>query len=356
MKFVGCKVYGYKALKSILILLCLFCFSCSSLQSEKLNDFEEVVAIVNYDSLYSDKEQLFGPVTDMEISDGIIALSHRNDKYNFSFINANNGQLLNRWGKIGEGPDEFLDFGGGFIFSDSTLVFMEQMKKNIVYVHVSDILKQGSVAVKREKFPYNVDFRPVVFTLSCGFKFFGGAFSHGRLGIMDDQDSIRQCPFDYPFSTAPLDGLFRGNVYQCRLKSSEDEGKFVVQTFYSDIFEIFQCTGDSLSRVYVSPFSNPPQVVKRNNRYGLDYDASIMGLGAMAVSDELICFLYSPLSVNEFDRQGGVSNEVLCFDWMGNKVRKYILPFPINAFCVDEHYLYGMREYEDESVLYRFPL
>ena len=27
MKFVGCKVYGYKALKSILILLCLFCFS-----------------------------------------------------------------------------------------------------------------------------------------------------------------------------------------------------------------------------------------------------------------------------------------------------------------------------------------
>ena len=60
--------------------------------------------------------------------------------------------------------------------------------------------------------------------------------------------------------------------------------------------------------------------------------------------------------MNEFDRQGGVSNEVLCFDWMGNKVRKYILPFPINAFCVDEHYLYGMREYEDESVLYRFPL
>lgn len=338
----------------IVAFLSVLCFSCTPRSEGGVADFNDVVEITEYDSLYSDRDCLFGPVTDMEISDGIIALSHRNDEYNFSFIDAGDGRLLKRWGRMGEGPNEFLDFGSGFIFSDSSLVFMEQMKKNLVYVPLSGVLSEDSIAIRKEAYPYNVDFRPVVFTLSGGYKIFGGAFSKGRLGIIDRRDSIRECLFDYPFPTEPLDGLFKGNVFQCKLKSKG--GKFVVQTFYSDVFEIYQCTEDSVSRIYVSAFSNPPQVVKRNNRYGLDYDASIMGLGAMAVSDELICFLYSPLSVNEFDMQGGASSEVLCFDWTGNKVRKYILPFPVNTFCVDKDYLYGVREYEDESVLYRFPL
>ena len=33
------------------------------------------------------------------------------DEYAFSFINVNNGELLSQWGRTGEGPEEFIDFG-----------------------------------------------------------------------------------------------------------------------------------------------------------------------------------------------------------------------------------------------------
>ena len=213
----------------IVAFLSVLCFSCTPRSEGGVADFNDVVEITEYDSLYSDRDCLFGPVTDMEISDGIIALSHRNDEYNFSFIDAGDGRLLKRWGRMGEGPNEFLDFGGGFIFSDSSLVFMEQMKKNLVYVPLSGVLSEDSIAIRKEAYPYNVDFRPVVFTLSGGYKIFGGAFSKGRLGIIDRRDSIRECLFDYPFPTEPLDGLFKGNVFQCKLKSKG--GKFVVHCF-----------------------------------------------------------------------------------------------------------------------------
>lgn len=49
----------------------------------------------------------------MEIVDSILILQHAMDEYAFSFINVNNGELLSQWGRTGEGPEEFIDFGSG---------------------------------------------------------------------------------------------------------------------------------------------------------------------------------------------------------------------------------------------------
>ena len=52
------------------------------------------------------------------------------DEYAFSFINVNNGELLSQWGRTGEGPEEFIDFGSGFEIVDSRIVFLDRMKKD----------------------------------------------------------------------------------------------------------------------------------------------------------------------------------------------------------------------------------
>ena len=133
--------------------VCIFLFllvltSCNSLTT-KIDDFDIVEEITSYDSIYSDKENPFGMITDMNIQNNVIVTSHRVDEYKYSFIDVSSGSLLTRWGKKGNAPDDFLDFGNGFILNDSLLIFLDRMKKTINYVSYQDILnKKDSLRIK----------------------------------------------------------------------------------------------------------------------------------------------------------------------------------------------------------------
>lgn len=41
----------------------------------------------------------------------------------------------------------------------------------------------------------------------------------------------------------------------------------------------------------------------------------------MAVSDEMICFTYSAESYAKANKAGFISNEILCFNWKGEKIK-----------------------------------
>ena len=337
--------------------VCIFLFllvltSCNSLTT-KIDDFDIVEEITSYDSIYSDKENPFGMITDMNIQNNVIVTSHRVDEYKYSFIDVSSGSLLTRWGKKGNAPDDFLDFGNGFILNDSLLIFLDRMKKTINYVSCQDILnKKDSLRIIREKYPYITDFRPMQLCLVNGYKIFAGAFKDGLFGAINPHDSILNNTISYPFSVKPIEGIYRGNVFQSKIKSCSGSNRFVVQFLSSDVFEIFQIDDTIISQVATSSFSNPPVFTQVNGRYGLDYNKCIAGFMHMVVSKDLIYFLYSSLGDNDVES----SNEILCFNWNGEKEKKYILPFPINIFCVDDVYIYGAREYDDETVIYRFRL
>ena len=87
-------------------------------------------------------------------------------------------------------------------------------------------------------------------------------------------------------------------------------------------------------------------------RYGLDGKNSIGGLRRVAVSDKWVCFQYLP----EKGTLSETYRDIYCYDWDGNKVKKYVLPFPVGLFCVDDEYLYAMCERDDYSVVCRFKL
>lgn len=326
--------------------------SCSSPQTG-IDDFDRVTEITAYDSIYSDRDSIFGSVSDMEIQNGLLALEHYGDAYQYSFIDVHTGEMLKRWGKTGQGPNEFIDFGQTFTLRDSTLIFMEWAKKKIHRVSVKDILK-GEKTLRNDSlhYPYVRDFRPRTVCFVDGNQYFTGAFKEGHFGIINKDNQMVTPGFDFPFSTDPLEGIFRGYTFQNLMRASEAQKKFVLMALWSDVFEIFQCSGDSVRKVYTSPFSHPPKIMKKGARYGIDYKNSIGGLGDVAVSDQLICFKYSPAVGEGRD----APDIILSFDWSGNKVRKYILPFSIGAFCIDEQYIYGVHEYEDYSVVYRFKL
>lgn len=322
-----------------------------------VDSFDVVEKVVAFDSIYSDKDNPFGMITNAEIFNDVLITKHMNDEYNFSFIDVNEGKLLRRWGQIGDAPDEYIDFGSDFMIVDSQLVFLSKMKKEINYVPIHGILEnKDTLNVIKESYPYTVDFRPSRLNIVGKKKFFLGSFKEGRLGGIHSENKILGYFSDYPFDCGEVAGIYRGTVFQSKMKSNDRQKKIAVLTFSSDVFEIYKVTDSGISRIYVSPFKHVPKVWKKGDRYTTNDDESIAGLMNMAVSDDFICFTYSGESYNEVVSRGKGSDEVLCFDWNGKKIKKYILPFPIQELCIDKNYMYGIRNYNDELIIYRFKL
>jgi hypothetical protein len=296
----------------------------------------------------------------MEMFDNIIiAKNVSGDNYIFSFYDIAKGKFLDNWGTIGQGPGEYVQTSD-YTILDSQLVFLDNMKKEINYIPIPDILnKSATLNVKRESYPYTVDFRPHTIHIINDKKIAIGSFKEGRFGVLDAENNILNCSSDYPFHYEEITGIYRGAVFQGQIKSNPEQSKFVISTFCSDIFEIYRVTDSGIVRTFVSPFNHIPRIQKRpggNSGYGIDYNESIGGLTNMTVSKDFICFTYSEKNYTETSGSGKLSNEILCFDWNGEKVEKYILPFPINDFCFDNNFIYGIRDNEDETVIYRFKI
>lgn len=342
-----------------IICVIFLCGSCGQSDSEEIESFEVVKNIVDFDSIYSDKNSPSGIITAIDVFDHMIIAEHGDDEQFFSFIDIENGRLLRKWGNRGKGRNEYIRLGAGFSINDSALVFLDEVKQEVNYVPIEEVLDSVELQIKKDPYPYTRDFRPFHMIMIGRWKIAVGGFTDGRFGILDSLGQVVHCSFDYPFDMPDeIDGIYRGVVFQSQIKSSQKQSKFVLHVVYSDIFEIYEIKGGKPYRIYVSPFNYVPQIkeARNMNRYALDSRKNIVGLTKMAVSDNLIAFLYSTDLCWDFRKGTQQLNTVLCFDWNGNKVAKYILPIAVNGFCIDSEYIYGYRYDGDETVFYRFKM
>jgi hypothetical protein len=326
-----------------------------------VDDFSVVHTIVDYDSIYSYKNDILGAVGDMAVIDSIIITRNINDDRYFAFIDIDKGKLLTKWGVRGQGPGEYVQISSRFTVWDDRLVFLDNVKKEINYVPLSVILKQDSIIkTVKEPYPYIVDFRPRDLTVVGDKKIVSGSFKKGHFGVLDSSNNIVSHPFDFPFIYKGIDGIYRGSTFQSLIKPNSKQRKFAISFFCSDIFEIYQVNDTNIVKTYTSRFKHIPQITKKPRAYttyAVDYYNSIAGLLNMSVSDDYVCFAWSSKNYEESANLDHASNEILCYNWNGEKVKKYILPFPIHRFCIDKEYIYGLRYYDDEeTVIYRFRL
>lgn len=336
-----------------------FCSSCSNQNNKEIDSFTDVKDIVEFDSIYSDKNNPLGFIASMDVFNKILITKHGDDELFFSFIDVERGQLRKRWGHKGKGKDEYIQLGPGCSIHDSTLVFTDDVRCEINYVPIKNVLNNLDLDIRKETYPYTQDFRPFYIDIVGKQKIVTGGLADGRFGIIDSLGHFVYSDSNYPFDIPEeIQGIYRGAVFQSVIKSNEKLSKFVIHTIYSDIFEIYKMTTNGIHRVSVSSFKHIPQIKKapNMNRYAIDAWNSIVGLTDMAVSDSLIAFLYSKELCKDFREGSRQIDTVLCFDWNGNKVVKYKLPFGINGICLDSEYIYGYRYNEGETVFYRFKM
>ena len=150
-----------KSIMKYILKILLFLIICDACKRSDIDVFDIVEEITDYDSVYSDKNDVFNRITDMAILDSVLITKHMNDTYHFSFIDVNGKKIIKRLGKRGRGPGEYLQIGTGFTVCGSKLVFLDAMQKEINYVSISDVIENKiPYYIEKEAYPYTVDFRP----------------------------------------------------------------------------------------------------------------------------------------------------------------------------------------------------
>lgn len=342
----------------VLFFLTVLFYSCKK-NEKAIDSFTVVEKELNYTLLYSDEGDnlLLGQVSDMLMYDNKIVVKQNSGSNIFLFLDGNTGQLLQRWGEVGQGPGEYSSISNRFTIVDSSLVFLDNQRKEINYVSIPDILFDNNrVFVKKENYPYTVNFRPKQISILDSSKIFIGSFDKGRFGLLNSRGDIDSCLFDYPFNYEQVKGIYRGSIFQSDIKNSQKQGKFVISTFCSDIFEIYELKNNIIKRVFLSPFNNKPIIWKKRNRFTIDYKQSIAGFMDMSVSDDFIFLSYSKLNYEEAAASRKEPNIILCFNWNGEKVKKYVLPFSIDDFCVDESHIYVLTSDINKTSIYKVDL
>ena len=150
-----------KSIMKYILKILLFLIICDACKRSDIDVFDIVEEITDYDSVYSDKNDVFNRITDMAILDNVLITKHMNDTYHFSFIDVNGKKIIKRLGKRGRGPGEYLLIGTGFTVCGSKLVFLDAMQKEINNVSISDVIENKiPYHIEKEAYPYTVDFRP----------------------------------------------------------------------------------------------------------------------------------------------------------------------------------------------------
>jgi hypothetical protein len=337
-----------------LLVIIIMCYSCEKQKS--INYFDNTEHITESELFFTDKKAILGRVFNIDVYDSLVILQHNLDEYAFSFIHSVNGELSAKWGSKGHGPNEYVQILGDFDVYRGKLVFLDNTK-HINFVPIAEVIhQQTNFNIDREPYPYIADFRPMrIVLMNDSIKIALGGFEKGRFGIFSSH-RILNCPYDYPFNYKEIQGIYRGSVFQSRMKTNQLENRFVLSMLSSDIFEIYQLTDTTVERIFISPYKHIPTIWKKGNRYTINYARSVAGITGMAVTENYICFTYSSQSYEEAVQSSLYSNEILFYDWNGNKVKKVILPFSIGRFCLDDNYIYGLRTEGEETCIYRFKM
>lgn len=203
-----------KSIMKYILKILLFLIICDACKRSDIDVFDIVEEITDYDSVYSDKNDIFNRITDMAILDSVLITKHMNDTYHFSFIDVNGKKIIKRLGKRGRGPGEYLQIGTGFTVCGSKLVFLDAMQKEINYVSISDVIENKiPYHIEKEAYPYTVDFRPRHMDVINHVKVAVGSFKEGYFGLLDSSNNILGCFFDYPFAYEGVEGIYIEGVY-----------------------------------------------------------------------------------------------------------------------------------------------
>ncbi|MDX2303371.1 MAG: BF3164 family lipoprotein [Microscillaceae bacterium] len=272
-------------------------------------------------------------------------------------FNLNSAQLIKKFGRIGEAPNEF-QFPTFMQYYPSKQGLMMGLYAARKFTYTE--FQLDSVLFSNDPKPFaksvTFDFNHQRLFKLDGKRFVGvGLFSH-RFVVSDKEGKILQSFFDYPHQNDLDEFSHRvlAMAYQGNLIFSSDRSKFAFATIDSPNLDICKITPQRIEKVK-NFHLNPPDF---RGQGGSTINVTMttknkVGFIDICADKSHIYVLYSGRNWERHKDKYLQGNTVLVFDWEGNPVKAYQLSNDISTFTIDSRgkMLYGFEDIKNPQIL-----
>ena len=330
---------------------------CACHSGVKNNSDSQSVSVTEYDSTYIHSSMPMGEILETAMCQNILILKQKAEKDVFLFVDCSTGNVIKTWGRRGHGPQEFIDFGMSVDVRDSTLAFTEWGTRTLHMVNVYDIMADtNQVRISSQTYPYTRDFRPNKLYRIGGGWLALGYFANSRLGYLTGDMKEVASNIDYPFKHDDISMQNAGTVFQGKAACVESRGAII--TNMSDALEIVSV--DDMGNITKTAEVKPTMLPQYSNSYGRLanlHGENSAGYRDVCVDAKHIYILSGgKLRYEDFAAKGFTATSIVKYDWKGNLICEYKLPFPVSEICVQGTKMYGIHLKGEDVIIYSFDI
>ncbi len=345
--------------KYVLLMLTLTVFGCTANNNKQKNSdclaaFKSEITL--NDGLVLIDSILYEP-TNIAMFDSLVVYSTPNTEAHLTLQNHKTKNSCT-WLKVGRAGNEIVNFMGMTKYNDS-IIQVNAAPSDLLYYNVKDIIKGNTnplEVVKFEHQPFSTAIR-LNDTMIC----FQGlnienTTANTRYCTKDIKNGVTKYWGEYPsgdteFDKIPSNDFSRLTAYQNCMIYNHHKG-LAVSYFYMAVgFEIVNPKQNEIimSRFYQYPMVDIEYISQFNLNFVRTKPESKRGFLDAAIIDSSIYFLYSDKTFGNKDSRQG--RYILRYDWEGNPIRKYLLPYDVTSFTVAGDNII-VSAYDEQNDLY----
>lgn len=331
-----------------LFVLSMLCLSC------KQTGAKEVESVRLHHSLVVDDESLLlGKVFDLAWeSDSVLVIVDSGNEGFLHAVHVPDGRVMYAYGKIGQGPDEYLYVGTVHPAGAHHLIMLDVNKRE---------------CFEQEGAGYRLAFKPLFHLKDSVFHYellpvadnryiAIGLYEDNRFFLLDEKGNRIEGFGDYPYrdeKEKQVSGIIRGEIYQGRLASNSRGTRFVqavlksrIMVFYEKGEEGWKCIKENLESFPTYNYNSP----------AMDAEDPLGYLDVCA-TDSYVYALYSGKNYRDDRDAAFLGQTVEVYRWDGTPVKRLTSEVPLRNIEVtkDDSCLYAVA-YAPEPVLIRMNL
>lgn len=342
-------------------LLILFIFLSSCTKGDNMhkldNSFSETKKISAVNCL--DNELLFGRPYCIHYADSSIVIYDDLTDSIFTLIDLKDDNSVFRFGRKGEGSDEFLQvFSLCNLNSDSLIGVYDVFKHTLSEMNLRRV-KEGIIhfPVVAKDSLMSINIRPTKYGTYLGL----GFYENNMISLMGSCIDSRYF-FEYPYQDdqeKAISNRLRGMAYQGTLCSNKSLDKFMYAVRSAPIFMLYSVRDDTVDETYkwiggYPIYKTEDTDTSRSAPMSAENKQAFVNAYA---TDKYIYMLYSGKSFKEAGIKAFSGNVIYQMTWNAEPVCKFELDLPIMNFCVSDsdNEIFALAD-KDEIVLVKYSL